>query len=259
MNRFLALAVVGCLIAPAATPAGEKKKPAPQDDVTINGQIVVNDLPDKVKNHPCKIHSIKMSKDKTYIIDLESRDFDAYLRVEDSAGNKLAQDDDGGEGLNSRIRFMPPKNDTYQLIATTFAGGTGAYTLKVRTADAGKKDALPASADGKVHAVGAGLKIESKIDQQDPKDRVRRGAHAKVYEVKMNAGKTYTIDMESTEIDSYLRLEDAAGKQLAEDDDGGDNLNARITHRAAATGTYRIITTTFGSDTGPFTLRVREE
>ena len=38
-----------------------------------------------------------MSSDKTYVIDLESSDFDAYLRVEDAAGKALAQDDDGGE------------------------------------------------------------------------------------------------------------------------------------------------------------------
>ena len=46
---------------------------------------------------------------------------------------------------------------------------------------------------------------------------------------KMTAGKTYTIDMVSKQIDSYLRLEEASGKQLAEDDDSGGNLNAKLT------------------------------
>lgn len=186
------------------------------------------------------------------------------MRVEDSAGKQLAFNDDGGEGLNSRLRFTPPKDGNYQIIATTFGGGAGAYTLKVRsTAVVDKKAAaLPPAADGKVHTVGAGLKIEAQIAGNDPKDRVRRQSNAKVYEVKMKAGKTYTIDMESgdEDLDPYLRLEDKAGKQLASDDDGGNNLNARIVHRAEADGTYRIIATTFdGGDTGPFVLRVREE
>jgi len=113
-----------------------------------------------------------------------------------------------------------------------------------------------------VHTVGAGLKIEAKITNDDPKDRVRRQSNAKVYQVKMTAGKTYTVDMEAADenFDPYLRLEDMAGKQLAFDDDGGDNLNSRITHKAAADGTYRIIATTFGGgDNGAFVLKVREE
>ena len=44
---------------------------------------------------------------------------------------------------------------------------------------------------------------------------------------KMTAAKRYTIDMESSQFDSYLRLEDAKGKAIAEDDDSGGSLNAR--------------------------------
>jgi hypothetical protein len=55
-----------------------------------------------------------MSPDKTYVIDLESKDFDAYLRILDSAGKQLASDDDGGDGRNARLRFTPPKEGNYQ-------------------------------------------------------------------------------------------------------------------------------------------------
>jgi hypothetical protein len=41
-----------------------------------------------------------------------SQQFDAYLRLEDSTGRQLAADDDGGDGLNSRITFKPEKTDT---------------------------------------------------------------------------------------------------------------------------------------------------
>lgn len=257
MRPFLALVLFALSAAPAA--AQDKKKTS-ADDATINGEVVANDLPDKVRNHPCKIHTFKLTKDKLYVIDLESKDFDAYLRIEDAGGKELAKDDDGGTGLNSRIRFAPPKDGNYQVIATTFGGGTGAYTLKVRAAGAAPKaGALPAAKDGKVHTVGAGLKIESRISDNDPKNRVRLGSHAQVYLVKMKAGKSYTIDMESTEIDSYLRLEDDAGKELAHDDDGGEKLNARIAFRPQADGTYRIVATTFMGGAGPFTLKVREE
>ncbi|MCI0684102.1 MAG: hypothetical protein L0Y71_18490 [Gemmataceae bacterium] len=248
------LALAGLALAGTLS-AQDKKKPA--DEVMIVGQIVESDLPDKVRKHPCKVHTLKLVKDKAYQIDLESTEFDPYLRIEDAAGKQLAFDDDGGDKLNSRLRFIPGKDGNYQIIATSFGGGTGAYTLKVRSATAN----LQAAADGKVHAVGAaGLKIDSRLTKDDPKDRVRVQSNAKVYLVKMTAGKTYKIDMESEDFDSYLRLEDMTGNELAKDDDGGDKFNARITHRAKADGTYRIIATTFTSDEGgPFVLKVREE
>ena len=81
----------------------------------------------------------------------------------------------------------------------------------------------------------------------------------KTHEVKLSAGFTYTIDMVSVEIDSYLILEDEKGNILAEDDDGGGFPNARIVFRAPEDGTYRIIATTFPpNQTGNYTLTVRE-
>ena len=104
------------------------------DSVTIAGQIVSNDVRDRVRKHPCKIHLLKLSKDKVYVIDMISTNFDAYLRLEDSAGRQLAEDDDSGGNLNARIRFAPPRDDSYQIIATSYAGGAGTYTLKIARA-----------------------------------------------------------------------------------------------------------------------------
>ena len=69
---------------------------------------------------------------KTYQIDMISNQFDAYLRLEDSKGNQLAEDDDSGGNLNAQILFTPTKADDYRIIATTFGpGATGIYQLKV--------------------------------------------------------------------------------------------------------------------------------
>lgn len=131
--RILSIAALLVVLAAWRPLLSEEKKPEAKDDtVLIIGQIVPNDLPDRRRNHPCKIHALKLAKDKTYQIDMESRDFDSYLRVEDSTGKQLAEDDDSGGNLNARLRFTPPKDEVYQIIATTFAGGAGMYTLKVR-------------------------------------------------------------------------------------------------------------------------------
>lgn len=98
------------------------------------------------------------------------------------------------------------------------------------------------------------------LTRADPLDTVRVGSHRKVYTVRMEAGRTYTIDMMSNAFDSFLRLEDAStGQNLAMDDDGGERLNSRIHFRAFRTGDYRVIATTLGpGQVGPFRVTVRE-
>jgi hypothetical protein len=84
-----------------------------------------------------------------------------------------------------------------------------------------------------------------------------KGHHYKVYTYQMNAGTTYTIDMVSPVIDPVLRLEDPQGNVVGEDDDSGvGELDARIVHRAAQTGTYRIIATHYDARRGHFELRI---
>ncbi|MBI2804315.1 MAG: redoxin domain-containing protein [Planctomycetes bacterium] len=96
--------------------------------------------------------------------------------------------------------------------------------------------------------------ILTKDDVKDP----QRGGPSQIHVVKLQKGKTYTIDMVSSQMDSYLRLQDAKGKQLAEDDDSGGGLNARIQFSCTADGDYRIVTTTFAANAmGAFTLTVK--
>jgi hypothetical protein len=77
----------------------------------------------------------------------------------------------------------------------------------------------------------------------------------------MKAGRTYVIDMKARTpgFDPFLRLEDPDGKQVAFDDDGGGNLDARIVYRAPRDGVHRIICTTFRPrQTGGYVLTVQE-
>jgi serine protease Do len=103
------------------------------------------------------------------------------------------------------------------------------------------------------------LEKKDRLTAADPKDTDRKSSHQKVYTFKMDPASIYTLDMTSKEMDSFLRLEDSAGKQLASDDDSGGNLDARIVFRPNKEDTYRIIVTTFQpNQTGAFTLKVRQ-
>jgi predicted Zn finger-like uncharacterized protein len=104
------------------------------------------------------------------------------------------------------------------------------------------------------------LNVGGVLANADPFDRVRQNMHAKVHTLQMTAGRHYQIDLVSGQFDSYLRLEDSAGIQLAEDDDGGGFPNARIHFNCQRNDNYRIIVTSFAARaTGAYTLTVREQ
>jgi thiol-disulfide isomerase/thioredoxin len=107
------------------------------------------------------------------------------------------------------------------------------------------------------------LKKDDKLTEDDPKDTVRKQSYAKVYTVKFKGGQTYRIDMTTKEdpqqFDPFLRLEDAKGKQLAFDDDGGGFPNAKLIYKVGQDGTYKVVATTYApSQTGSYTLTVRQ-
>lgn len=100
--------------------------------VDVTGRLAVEDPRDAARrDSPHRVHGVKLEAGVGYVIDLQSPDFDTYLRVENSAGVQLAEDDDGGDERNSRLVFTPPRSDEYRLIVTTFRGGSGAYHLHV--------------------------------------------------------------------------------------------------------------------------------
>ncbi len=81
-----------------------------------------------------QIHELKLTAGRTYIIDLHSAVFDAYLKLLDSQGNLLAENDDiAPNNQDSRLIFTPKADGTYRIVATSFEErGTGMYTLCIR-------------------------------------------------------------------------------------------------------------------------------
>ena len=92
------------------------------------------------KNAPMKVHVWNLEAGKTYIISLNSNAFDTFLRLEEAQGGRqVAWDDDSGGGLNARITYRPAKTGVHRIIATTFNGKTGPYSLIIQ--EAGAKEA----------------------------------------------------------------------------------------------------------------------
>ncbi|MBI3407956.1 MAG: PPC domain-containing protein [Planctomycetes bacterium] len=236
-----------------------KEKPEAQGvekPVAIDGVLRESDPMDKKTNGPCKTFSFKLQKGKSYVIDLSSDDFDSFLRIENAAGKELAWDDDSGGGLNSRLRFEPTQDGTYNVIACSYDLKPGKFKLQIRQAEP-VKDVIPAA-----RAVGKdGFILQGKLTKDLALDegRFTKGSPRLIQPVTMKAGKSYTIDLISDDFDAFLRLLNPDGKQVAFDDDSGGELNARIVYRCEQDGEFRIVMTNLDRRAGAFMLKVREE
>ncbi len=239
-----------CFLHSSLSAEDKKKEPAvkkaePFKDVIVNGELINADLKDKVHTQSfAKSFTFKMEKGNSYQIEMGSAAFLPLLRLEDSSGNQIAQAFDQVGNRRAILLHQPTKTGDYQIVATTLnAGATGKFLLVIKDASANLV-----------------LSVNDKLNQNDKAYAGAGNKKHKLFFVNLEEGKTYQIDMQSKDFDSYLFFESPEGKLLAQDDDGGGYPSARIVHKAAKTGKYRVITTYFGGggNLGEFNLTIRQ-
>jgi serine protease Do len=102
------------------------------------------------------------------------------------------------------------------------------------------------------------MELDGKLESTDVRDHEKKDSYHRIYELKLTPGAAYTFDLQSDDFDAFLRLEDAAGKKLAEDDDGAGNLNSRIVFRTNQEGAFRLVVLSMqAGQTGAYRLTVR--
>lgn len=156
---------------------------------------------------------------------------DPVLRLIDREGHELASNDDGPEGLNSQLAYVPQHSGDVFIEARGYNDTAGAYTLNVAA------ERLPpetASADINTRArINVGQNVDSALDYQGDKDW---------YRIHLEGGQSYRFSLTGAGDkllgDPLLTVYDAHGAQIAVDDDGGEGLNSYLEFTAPATGTY---------------------
>lgn len=111
---------------------------------------------------------------------------------------------------------------------------------------------------------GVVLDRRDQLTRGDAFDTQRPGCRAKRYTVRLEANRSYKIDMMANNrifgdpFDPFIRVE-FNGITVAQDDDGGggnDNLDASLIFRPQQTGDYVIIATSFDPQIGGYRLLV---
>ena len=100
--------------------------------------------------------------------------------------------------------------------------------------------------------------VSGRLESRDPVSST--GGRFDRWRLYAQPGEMIVLDMQSSDIDSYLLIgRSAPGGQfheLARDDDGGGYPHALLQYRAAEGGDYEVRATSFGSDSfGAYTLR----
>lgn len=201
---------------------------------------------------------------------LDSDAFDTYLYL-DGPGLELGAnyDDDSGCGLGARIEVTLPETGTYLIVATSFFGSVGEYTISVL----GPDDPDPACDDGGdsgdmgpsmfdrvdvsgTSSAGAIAPGESRLGSLSTLSAQVGGANADVWTLSARAGELLAITL-AGDFDPKVFLVSDLLEDDYSDDDGGEGLDSRLCTQIPATGDYDVIVRGFSSTAaGSYTLGV---
>jgi Bacterial pre-peptidase C-terminal domain len=204
-----------------------------------------------------QVYQFAASQGDRVVVAAQSDDFDTYLRVGRSVGpvfDEMETDDDGGEGTNSRLRFVAPQDGWYLVLVQAFSEeGLGGYTLSLEPA--------PPPTTGGARAMLMGDSASGQLAETDNIDD-EEDRYFDAYTFMGRAGQRIVVEMASEDFDTYLdlgRMQDGEWESLDTDDDGSEEgTNSLLRFTLPEDGEYVIRATAFSEGEGAYTLSLRE-
>jgi hypothetical protein len=240
-------------LAPAA--AGAQSETAPiRPGERVTGVVAPSD-PDAFGRGPFRAFAADLREGDRLLAEATSADFDTYLVVGRMAGpvfEHVASDDDGGEGTDSRLHLVVPRDGRYLFLVQSFrAEGRGAFTLRL--------ERRPEPTTGAPRPIAQGSTVDGTLAASDREDE--RGRFYDVYTFTGRAGERIVATLDSDALDARLvlgRMDGGRMVRVARDDDGGAGRNARLRYTLRADGEYVLHATSYRSgETGPYRLGFR--
>ena len=221
----------------------------------VQGELTRGEDPELAYDELYDVYVFRAGADERVQIRMNTEAFDPVLYVgrrSGSAFEELASNDDGDDGLNSRILFTAPEAGDYVIRAAALSSdGEGAYVLALSDAP----EPVPLT------PLAVGDEIEGVLDETATMDDYGSGYVG--YAFTAQAGQRVAFAMSADDFDTYVELgrQTPAGFEvIASDDDGaGEGLNSRLVHTFEEAGVYEFRARSLGgSGVGPYTLEVSE-
>lgn len=187
---------------------------------------------------------------------------DSYMRLFNASGTQLAFNDDFGNALDSQITFTAAATGTYYVGVSGYgnstytpttggsgvAGSTGSYqiTLQRTTPPLEQNDSMAQATI--VSATAGSVNYTAAIG-----DGAAAAADVDMFRVQLAAGQKLTVDIDATTLspasglDSYVRIFNASGQQVAFNDDVGTALDSYLEYTATAAGTFYVGVSGYGN------------
>lgn len=197
---------------------------------------------------------------ETITLDLRSSEFDPFLTLYSLSGERVtrvAQDDNGGGGLNSRIVYRIPADGEYIARAERRQPGrSGSYTLSLRST--ARSSRLGARAEGN-RRIPANAAVPGELDDSDPK--MHDGTPYELWTYVGRAGETIRITLRSGDFDAFVSigtLTNGVFAALESADDGAGGTNSRLDFTLPFAGEYSIRANSLSPQrpTGDYILRI---
>lgn len=191
-------------------------------------------------------------------IDMTSSALDPRLQLLDSDRTLMQSDNNGGDGLNSRIVAALPHSGPFRVRAAASSEQSGRYTLLLRIEHAITPESIPQLRLNQLVSDGHLGGPQSEV-------RLRSGERARIdyfynlYWVQVQRGETVTVTMRATGFEPVL---DAGAMSLlgfaaAEtDDDNSNGQDAQLVLTPQDSGRIYLRARSAGSNGGRFTLAV---
>src|SRR6266702_2634669 len=222
---------------------------------------------------------------QAFTIDLISDDFDAYLLLTRSRGDKIVDNDDGGGGCNARVVYTATDRHPLRVVVNTASQPkrqTGRFTLRVtegestvdskgncrlnnvarNTQTLQQAASAPPSTGPRapVPIIRVGETVNGALTSSD--SLYPDNSYFKFYQFTAPGPRdTVSIDLSSDDFDPVLIIRGADLDNSIINDDGGPGCYARVSRAFPSTGPYRILVNSTSSperQTGRFSLSITD-
>jgi hypothetical protein len=176
-----------------------------------------------------------------------SGDMDTLMELYDEDGSPLDEDDDGGDNASARIDYPLEEGKRYIAMVRGYSGETGSYRFRVQLAEIGDAEMEPNNTREQASTIPLETKINGYFHSSSDEDWYR-------VEIPAEGGQftAYT----GGRIDTLITVYDGEGNEIAEDDDSGDDYNAR-TSVLVSGGPLFIRVSAYEEEWGDYTFDVQ--
>ena len=195
-------------------------------------------------------YTLNASAGENIIVDLTSQQFDPYIILVTPNGEQIENDDWEGSLSHSRVETVASQGGAYEVIVTSFAPGeTGSYALSMESGGSGS------FSGGGYAGSFSGMSETGTLARGD--ETLEGGEFFDVYPFTGSAGQRLSIEMSSTEFDTWVGLVGPEGIIDANDDAPNMGTNSRLDVSLPTSGEYSVIATSFAAgETGRYNLNV---